>query len=284
MSEESATPSAVENSPGEALLQASSPRRYFVEVTRLEMATSTNEVLATLARDGAPDGAVVVADEQSAGRGRRSRPWISPPGSSLLCSILFRPQIPADQLHNLSSIVGLAALYASRTFGAVKISLKWPNDVITPDGKLAGVLAEVVSAAPAAVVVGIGCNLFWPPNWPPADDPAGLAELMKGATTLGVASGVAVGRDVFLAEFLHQLDSLYHQLLSRSGFARIAEQYRRECSTIGTRVRVETPTGNFVGLAVGITDGGLLEIDVAGEHRVINVADVVHLRAVEPST
>jgi BirA family biotin operon repressor/biotin-[acetyl-CoA-carboxylase] ligase len=264
--------------------QASSPRRYFVDLTRLTTATSTNEVLASLARAGAPDAAVAVADEQSAGRGRRSRRWVAPPGSSLLCSVLFRAQIATDQLYNLSSIVGLAALYASRSFGANEISLKWPNDLISPNGKLAGVLAEIISTSPVAVVVGIGVNLFWPPDWPPADDADGLAELVKDATTLERVSGVVVSRDAFFEEFLDQLDVLYCQVLEPDGLSRIAEQYHRECSTIGRRVRVETPTGTFVGRAIAISKDGLLEVESAEGLRRVTVADVVHLRAVESST
>src|SRR5665213_4397233 len=110
MSEESTTPLPEENSTAEALSQDSPPREYFRDVTRLSSATSTNQVLVDQARSGAPDGAVVVADEQSAGRGRRSRRWAAPPGTTLLCSVLFRPTLAADELHHLSSIVGLAAL------------------------------------------------------------------------------------------------------------------------------------------------------------------------------
>lgn len=284
MSEESITPLPVDNSPAEAMQQASSPRRHFVDLTRLATATSTNEVLATSARTGAPDGAVVVADEQSAGRGRRARRWIAPPGSSLLCSVLFRPQLATDQLHNLSSIVGLAALYACHSFGAKDVSLKWPNDLISPQGKVAGVLAEVVSTSPVAVVVGIGVNLFWPPDWPPADDQEGLATLLKDATTLERLARRVIARDEFLDAFLDQLDSLYEQLVSPSGADLVAEQYRSWCSTLGARVRVETPTGTFVGKAVGISTDGLLEVDCDGVAKSVTVADVVHLRAIESST
>ena len=284
MSEESTTPLPEENSAAEALAQASPSRKYFREVTRLASTTSTNEVLVEMAARGAPDGAVVVADEQSAGRGRRSRRWVAPAGTTLLCSVLFRPSLTARELHHLSSIVGLAALQAARRFGAANCSLKWPNDLISPAGKLAGVLAEVIATDPPALVVGIGCNLFWPDDWPPANDPDGIAELVKSATTLQAASGRRVDIDAFLEEFLNSLDVLYLELLGPGGAAEIAAKYQRSCSTIGTQVRVETPTGRFVGLAVGVSDDGSLEVDLAGELRRINVADVVHLRPIESAT
>ena len=97
-------------------------------------------------------------------------------------------------------------------------------------------------------------------------------------------SGVVVSRDAFFEEFLDQLDVLYCQVLESDGLSRIAEQYHRECSTIGRRVRVETPTGTFVGRAIAISKDGLLEVESAEGLRRVTVADVVHLRAVESST
>jgi BirA family transcriptional regulator, biotin operon repressor / biotin---[acetyl-CoA-carboxylase] ligase len=263
----------------EVVQQASSRRSYIGEIVRLDQTDSTNQVAAERARAGAPDGLVVVADAQSAGRGRQSRRWASPPSGAFLCSVLFRPDLPIDQVHHLTAIVGLAARGTCARFRASGVSLKWPNDLVAGTGKLAGVLAELVIAVPPAVVVGIGCNLFWPVDWPPSDDATGLAELISDAITLEQLSGERVDRDEFLEVFLDLLDELYAVLRGPDGPSKVIAQYRLACSTIGTTVRVDTPTGEFVGVARDVNDDGSLELEVDGQLRNLTVADVVHLRA-----
>jgi BirA family biotin operon repressor/biotin-[acetyl-CoA-carboxylase] ligase len=255
---------------------------YIGEVVFLEETSSTNQVLVDRARAGATDGLVVVADRQSAGRGRHQRSWVSPPVGSLLCSILLRPELPVDQLYNLTSVVALGARRACVGFGGSDVALKWPNDLVTPSGKLAGVLAElVVSTPPPSVVVGIGCNLYWPAGWPPADDRSGIAELITDATTLEQSCGRQISRDAFLDIFLDEVDSLYSTLLGPDGPGAIRREYASSCSTIGQRVQVDTPTGRLVGLASGVNEDGSLEVEVDGDTHRISVADVVHLRPVE---
>jgi BirA family biotin operon repressor/biotin-[acetyl-CoA-carboxylase] ligase len=263
----------------EVVQQASSRRSYIGEIVRLDQTDSTNQVAADRAREGAPDGLVVVADAQSAGRGRQSRRWASPPSGALLCSVLFRPDLPIDQVHHLTAIVALAAKGACAAFGAPNVSLKWPNDLVAGDGKLAGVLAELVIAVPPAVVVGIGCNLFWPADWPPKDDATGLAALISDAVTLEELSGARVDRDEFLEVFLDLLDDRYAVLRGPDGPSKVIEEYRLACSTIGARVRVDTPTGQLFGMARDVNDDGSLELEVDGQLRSVKVADVVHLRA-----
>jgi BirA family biotin operon repressor/biotin-[acetyl-CoA-carboxylase] ligase len=259
-----------------------SNRLYIGDVVYLEETASTNQVLVDRARAGATDGLVVVADRQSAGRGRHQRNWVSPPVGSLLCSVLFRPeQLPVDQLYNLTSIVALAARRSCIAFGGADVSVKWPNDLITPAGKLAGVLAELVISTPPSVVVGIGCNLFWPAGWPPTDDTSGIAELIKDATTLEESCGRQVARDEFLESFLDEVDSLYAALLGPDGPATIGLEYESACSTIGQRVQVDTPTGRLVGVAARVNDDGSLEVEVDGHTERISAADVVHLRPAE---
>jgi BirA family biotin operon repressor/biotin-[acetyl-CoA-carboxylase] ligase len=193
--------------------------------------------------------------------------------------LLFRPELlPVDQLYNLTSIVALAARRACVAFGGADVSVKWPNDLVTPSGKLAGVLAELVISTPPSVVVGIGCNLFWPAGWPPADDTSGIAELIKDATTLEESCGRQVGRDEFLESFLDEVDSLYSTLLGPDGPATIRVEYESSCSTIGQRVQVDTPTGRLVGVASGVSGDGSLEVEVDGQTRRVSAADVVHLR------
>jgi BirA family biotin operon repressor/biotin-[acetyl-CoA-carboxylase] ligase len=214
----------------------------FTEVRWFTEVDSTNRVAAELARAGAPDGVVVGADHQTAGRGRRGRTWESRPGGALLVSVVLRP-VPA--LVTLAA--GVAAAGACRAVGLDAI-LKWPNDVMTAGGgKLGGILCELVGEA---AVVGLGLNLAWAP---------------PGAACLGAG----VDRDAVLGAWLAALDAL----LDREGD--VLAQYRRLCSTLGRRVRVETPGGVLEGVAEDVDDAGRLVVDGVPAA----AGDVVHVRS-----
>ena len=133
------------------------------DVRWFESLDSTNSYLLEQAAEGAPEGMVAVADHQRAGRGRLDRRWESPPGSSLLTSILFRPTFDPAELHLCTAAVALAAAEACRRVAGVGPVIKWPNDLLVGEAKLAGVLAEADFTGDAcAVVVGIGINVAWP--------------------------------------------------------------------------------------------------------------------------
>src|SRR4051794_23009041 len=144
---------------------ASTSNGRFSDVRWLDEVDSTNRVLLDEARGGADEGAVVVADHQTAGRGRLGRTWVAPPESGLLLSVLLRPTFGVELAHLATAAVGLAAADACRDVAGVVAGLKWPNDLVAvaPDGqerKLAGVLAEadLRGGVLAAIVVGIGIN------------------------------------------------------------------------------------------------------------------------------
>ena len=141
-----------------------SPPGLWREVRVVGETGSTNADLLALARDGAPEGIVLVADHQTAGRGRLDRRWEAPPGSSLLMSMLFRPPRSVTHLNLVNAAAGIAASDACNEVAGFRPLLKWPNDVVVDDRKLAGILAEVVGQA---VVVGIGLNVNWPSPLPP---------------------------------------------------------------------------------------------------------------------
>ncbi|HVN50564.1 MAG TPA: biotin--[acetyl-CoA-carboxylase] ligase, partial [Acidimicrobiales bacterium] len=152
---------------------------------------STNHDLLDQARLGAPDGTVLVADHQTAGRGRLDRSWVAPPDASLLVSVLLRPRLepPDAPLLTVAMALAVAGTAAGRDAGA---RVKWPNDVVVdgePPRKLAGVLAESLVAAGSglAVVVGVGVNVDWPTPLPPE-----LAALSETATALNLETGTAV--------------------------------------------------------------------------------------------
>jgi BirA family biotin operon repressor/biotin-[acetyl-CoA-carboxylase] ligase len=225
----------------------------FADVRRFQEIDSTNRYLLDEARAGAPEGVVAVADHQTAGRGRLGRRWESDPGAALLCSVLLRPSLPPDRLHLATAVVALAAAEACDDVAGVRPEVKWPNDLLVGDRKLAGILAESVPAEAdlRAVVVGIGINV----TAAPAD-----------ASCLGAD----VDRDELLVALLTALDRRYGR------WDEVTAEYRARCSTVGRRVRVEAAGGDpFEGEAVGVTDEGHL---VVGD-RVVAAGDVHHLRA-----
>ena len=251
----------------------------FGEVRRVAETGSTNTDLLAFARSGAPEGEVLVADHQTAGRGRLGRTWQAPPGSSLLVSVLLRPDLPLARTHLVTVAAGLAAADAVEAVAGVRPGLKWPNDLVveTGDGtrKLAGLLAEamVEGGVASAVVVGMGMNVRWPEPLP--DD------LVAMATTVGRLAGRHVRVDDVLTAYLAALDHRYEDLLAEGGVAVTAEAHRAACTTIGRRVTVDLSDEVLEGEAEDVDDDGHLVLALDdGTRRTVAVGDVVHLRPV----
>jgi BirA family transcriptional regulator, biotin operon repressor / biotin---[acetyl-CoA-carboxylase] ligase len=237
------------------------------DVRHFEEIDSTNAYLLAEARRGAPEGRVAVAEHQSAGRGRLDRRWESPPGASLLASVLFRPEFDPADLHLCTAAVALAAAQACREVAGVGPVLKWPNDLLVNRAKLAGVLAEAeFEPGACAVVVGIGINVAWP----------GPAE--AGGTCLDAFSAAPVDRTVLLDALLGALSGRRALLDSAPGRLEVAGELRKRCATLGQRVRVELPAEAVVGQATGIDDAGHLVVQTAAGPRTVTAGDVVHLR------
>ena len=240
------------------------------EIRTFASLDSTNRYLLDEARGGAPDGVVAVADHQSAGRGRLGRVWEAAPGSSLLVSVLLRPALSPERLGLCSTAAGLALADAVREVAGVEAGLKWPNDLVVRDRKLAGLLAEAELAGGTvrAVVVGAGCNL---------DRTAVPPDLAEGATSVEAEAGHPVDRDAVLGAFLDSLDRRLADPDALPGAA------RARSATLGRRVRIDLGGGRVVeGLAADITDTGALVVrDDDGEELVVSVGDVVHLRPVD---
>lgn len=237
---------------------------------------STNTDLLALAREGAPEGVVLVTDHQRSGRGRLGRVWEAPPGSSLLVSVLCRPPLPVTRAHLVTVAAALAAVDALADVAGFRPGLKWPNDLVvdTADGtrKLAGVLAESVVEGDVleAVVVGMGMNVRWPEPLPPA--------LAATATAVNHVAGRDVAVDDVLASWLGHLAGRYRTLCADSGVAATAAAHRSACSTLGRRVSVELAGASVEGEALDVDDDGHLVVEVAGSRRSFAVGDVVHLR------
>ncbi|MGA3149148.1 MAG: biotin--[acetyl-CoA-carboxylase] ligase [Acidimicrobiales bacterium] len=257
------------------------PGSRFTDIRRFESIDSTNRYLLEEARRGALEGVVAVADHQSAGRGRLGRRWEAPPGSNLLMSVLLRPDLPAGQRHLACGVVALAAVDAVASVTGLVVGIKWPNDLLGPDGrKLAGVLAETdVVGSPAGrtlrapIVVGIGLNVNWPEH--DRDLPA---ELLGTATSLRQQVGRPVDRSELFHALLDALGPRAVDLESDPGRARQAGEFRARCTTIGAPVRVELADGAFEGLATDLTPEGHLVVEVGGARRTVVTGDVVHVR------
>ncbi len=232
----------------------------FTDVRWVDEVGSTNTELLAEARCGAAEGVVLVADHQTAGRGRLGRRWESPPGSSLLVSVLLRPTVALERAHLLTMAAGLAASDAVLDAAGVTAGLKWPNDLVVDDAKLAGLLAESVveGAELRALVVGMGLNVE--------------AEPAEGSTSLARLSESPVDRrallDAWLTCFDTRLDALDEVLVD----------YRRRCSTLHRTVRVEQADGIFEGRALDVTDAGHLVVEAHGSVHEVTVGDVVHVR------
>ena len=238
--------------------------------TSLEVVAATGSTNADLLARGGPEGQVLVAEEQTAGRGRMGRSWVSEPGAALTFSVLLRPvAVPASRLGWLPLLAGVAVATAVRSAARVPATLKWPNDVLAGDRKLAGILAE---QSDGAIVIGTGLNVATP-----------AAALPVPAATSLLVEGSDVAREPLLAEILRRFERWYAAFRedpdpSRTG---LLDEYRTLCATLGRPVRVELP-GNrqLAGLAEDVDADGRLLVRESGSSSQVAVAagDVIHLR------
>jgi BirA family biotin operon repressor/biotin-[acetyl-CoA-carboxylase] ligase len=235
----------------------------------VDTSASTNADVAAAARDGAPEGLIVVAESQTAGRGRRDRSWTTPPRAGLTFSVLLRPMFPAAGWGWLPLLAGLAVATPLRTLTELDVALKWPNDVLVGDRKLGGILTEVVGDG---VVVGIGLNVSLRADELPVPD----------ATSLVIEGSAVIDRDPVLRAVLREIERWYGDLTRAAGDAAasgLAAAYRDACATLDRDVRVELPGPRVLdGTAVDIDAEGRLVVDVAGRSETVAAGDVVHVR------
>jgi BirA family biotin operon repressor/biotin-[acetyl-CoA-carboxylase] ligase len=262
---------------------------------------STNDVAHEQARAGAVDGTLVLADEQTAGRGRLDRRWWAPAGTCLLMSLLLRPVLALARAGELAMCLGLGAVEGIETVTGVRAALKWPNDVLLHERKLGGMLAElrVDNNRLEYAVLGLGLNVnvdFHAPLMAPSraadgrsprpdalrsSDPSTEVppEVAASATSLLAALGQPVDRIALLAAILAHTEAWYDRMLAG---ASPHAAWARRLDTLGRRVIVSLAAGALTGLATGVTpEGALLITDDSGQSHTVWSGDVASVRAYE---
>ena len=238
-------------------------------VLRFESLPSTNTELARLASEGAPEGVSVVADEQTAGRGRLQRAWSSPKGAGLYFSLLLRPTIPQNYWPLITFRAAIAVGDALREAAGLETDIKWPNDLLSGERKICGILAEAMDTpAGRAVILGIGINLTQS-AFPP--------ELENVATSVAEASGRPVEREPILAALLDAL-SRWYALLENP--AQIVDAWSNRSSyAIGKLVQVSNGDDVWQGTTCGVEPDGALRLRTSsGEIKIVRAGDVYSIR------
>jgi BirA family biotin operon repressor/biotin-[acetyl-CoA-carboxylase] ligase len=232
---------------------------------------STNNDLLAAAKAGAAHGTVLAARQQTRGRGRQGREWVSPPGAALAFSVLLRPAgVPASLRGWLPLLAGVATARGVRAVSGSDVTLKWPNDVLAGEGKLAGILAE---QAGDAIVTGIGINV--------TGAPAGLPGALPPVSLAAWAPAVP-GRDALLTAILGELATLYGAWAAAGGDpdrSDLRAEYLRWCGTVGRPVQVQLPgAAELAGTATGIDGLGRLLVDDGTQPVPVTAGDVIHVR------
>jgi BirA family transcriptional regulator, biotin operon repressor / biotin---[acetyl-CoA-carboxylase] ligase len=246
---------------------------------------STNREAVQLAQAEVEHGTVVVADSQTGGRGRLSRTWFSPPSANLYCSIILRTSRPPERLAEwlswLPLVSALAAAEAIEQVSSIHVSVKWPNDLLISERKVAGILCESGTGPGSGPfqIIGIGINANVDhDDWP--------ADLRDSATSIWQERKIVIDRNRLLAQLLLELEQCVDELATH-GTGRISLAYHRRCSTIGHRVQATLANGEVVvGFAEGISQDGALCVRPqviqpgSGVPEVVylRVADIIHVR------
>ncbi|MGO9607766.1 MAG: biotin--[acetyl-CoA-carboxylase] ligase [Candidatus Binataceae bacterium] len=230
---------------------------------------STQETARELAADCAPQGTVVVAEQQTAGRGRMGRSWHSPAGVNLYCTTILRPPIPIAQVPRLSLMAGVAAAQALEREAPGLVSLKWPNDVWLRGRKAGGIIAEAVTNSRQSlecVLLGIGLNI----NLAADDIPP---ELRDKATSLRAMVGHPCDRIAIADSLFSLLDYRYMEVIRR-GFDAVRPEWERLSALTGKRVTVVDGPRRESGIVRGVDSDGALLLEVGGATRRIIAGDV----------
>jgi BirA family biotin operon repressor/biotin-[acetyl-CoA-carboxylase] ligase len=241
---------------------------------------STNREAVQLAQAEVEHGTVIVADSQTAGRGRLSRRWFSPAGANLYCSVVLRTARPPERLTEwlswLPLISALAAAEAIEQVSSIHVGVKWPNDLLIAERKVGGILCESGTGTRSGPfqIIGIGVNVNLDrTDWP--------ADLRASATSIWEERKIVVDRNRLLAQLLHELEQCLDEL-ALHGTSRLALAYHQRSATIGRRVHATLANGEtLVGLAEGVGQDGSLRVQPQAAQPGSGTPEVVHLRVAD---
>lgn len=243
--------------------------RFGRVVHYVESVKSTQEVAHRLAREGAEEGTIVVADEQTGGRGRLGRPWHSPKASGIWTSLILRPHIPPQQAPQLTLLAAVGVVKGIRTATGLECDIKWPNDILIHGKKLVGILTELQADPDQvhSVIVGMGINV----NVEKKDFPDELHDI---ATSLRIEAGAEINRSRVLQHILFQIEALYRDYL-QDGFRFVKLLWESYALSLGNKVQARTLRGEISGRAMGLSESGFLILeDEEGKRHEISSADI----------
>ena len=233
---------------------------------------STNSDAIRLAQQGAAHGTLVLAEQQTAGRGRLDRRWEAPAGRALTFSLVLRPALPPSSAPQITLVAALALVHCIRDHYRIPARIKWPNDILIATRKAAGILTEMQAESDRIrfLVLGIGINCNQS-----RDDLQG--SFRYPATSIAIESGAAIDRCAFLAALLATLETHFERL-EQFGFAGLLDQLQEVSEVLGAQVVVQIGEKTITGKVEGMTAEGALKIlTVSGSHEIIWAGDITRL-------
>lgn len=228
---------------------------------------STNEYGKTLAKTGDVHGTLIVADCQSAGKGRRGRTWESPAGENIFMSLMLEPNLPVENAAGLTLVMALAVVDAVFELTGFRVLIKWPNDIVLNGKKICGILTELILKDDGyAVIIGTGINVNT--NRFPE-------EIREVAGSVKIETGKEISRAQLIASVLKYFEKYYGQYQETQDLSLLKESYERNLANLNKEVQVLDPKGAYKGIAKGISSSGaLLVLREDGEVRAVDSGEV----------
>ena len=222
--------------------------RYFSRID------STNQYAKRIAEEGAPDGTLIIADEQTAGKGRSGRTWVTPPAEAIAFTLLLRPELSPDRISMVTLVMGLAVTNAVNSLYGVSAGIKWPNDVVIKGRKLCGILTEMSAEVRQVnyIVIGVGIN---------ANLTSFPEEIREIATSLKLELGRDINRAELIARVMTEFERLYAEFEAQGDLGAVMQEYNELCLNAGSKVRVLDPNGEYTGTSCGINSMGELLVE-----------------------
>ena len=226
--------------------------RYFSRIG------STNQYAKKIAEEGAPDGTLIIADEQTDGRGRSGRSWVTPPKEAIAFTLLLRPTLMPDRISMVTLVMGMAVVRAVNALYDVSAGIKWPNDAVIGGKKLCGILTEMSAEIGKVhyIVIGVGIN---------ANLTAFPEEIRQTATSLKLELGREINRAELIARVMKEFEDLYAQFEHDTDLRSLKDAYNALCLNAGSPVRVLDPAGEYTGVSRGINEKGELLVETESD-------------------